>query len=222
VIAETKRPPAVHRMRWMFWAVALVLGIGIGVAIKLVSNSSSHAPSAAEAAVQTWPAGARRAPAFQLTDQFGKAVSLAAFHGRPVIVTFIDPLCRNYCPREASILTAAAAQLGKNAPAIVSVSVDPWGDTANNFRLDKLHWSLAPSWRWGAGTYAQLAKVWKSYYVFVGVTKKTIAGVRVRYITHTGAAYLIDGHGDERALFLYPFDTAQVVTAAKDMLAGTS
>jgi len=204
----------------MFWAVALVLGVGIGVAIKLVS---SHTPSAtgAEAAVQTWPAGAHRAPAFSLTDQYGKPVSLAALRGRPVIVTFIDPLCRNYCPREASILTAAAAQLGKNAPAIVSVSVDPWGDTANNFRLDKLHWKLAPGWKWGAGTYAQLAKVWKRYYVYVGVTKKTFAGVRVRYITHTGAAYLIDRRGYERALFLYPFDTAQVVNAAKDMLSGS-
>jgi protein SCO1 len=221
VIAETKRPPAVHRTRWVFWAVALALGIGIGVAIKLVSDSGSKAPSTADSAVQTWAAGTRHAPAFTLTDQYGKPVSLAAFRGRPVIVTFIDPLCRNFCPREASILTAAAAQLGANAPAIVSVSVDPWGDTANNFSLDKLHWKLGPGWRWGAGTYAELSSVWKRYYVGVAVPKKTIAGVTVRYITHTGAAYLIDGRGDERALFLYPFDTAQVVGAAKDMLAGT-
>jgi protein SCO1 len=204
-------------MRWIFWGVALVLGVGIGVTIKLVSSSGSQAPTGGEAAVQTWAAGARPAPAFTLTGQNGKPVSLAAFRGRPVIVTFIDPLCRNFCPREARVLTAAAAQLGPNAPAIVSVSVDPWGDTANNFRLDKLHWKLGPGWRWGTGTYGQLAAVWKGYAVFVGVSKKTIAGVTVRYITHTGAAYLIDGRGDERALFLYPFDTAQVVTAAKDI-----
>ena len=35
--------------------------------------------------------------------------------------------------------------------------------------------------------------------------------MKVRYITHTGAAYLIDANGDERALFLYPFTTDQVV-----------
>jgi cytochrome oxidase Cu insertion factor (SCO1/SenC/PrrC family) len=222
VIAETKRPPAVHKMRWIFWAAALVLGIGIGVAIKLVSGSHSQAATGGDTVVQTWGAGARRAPAFTLTDQNGKPVSLASFHGRPVIVTFIDPLCRNFCPREASVLTAAAAGLGKNAPAIVSVSVDPWGDTTDNFRLDKVHWKLGPGWRWGTGTDAQLAAVWKDYGVYVGVTKKTIAGVTVRDITHTGAAYLIDGRGDERALFLYPFDRAQVIDAAKDMLAGTN
>jgi protein SCO1 len=222
VIAETKQPSTVHRMRWMFWAVALALGIGIGVAIALVSRSGSTPAGAGESAVETWGAGVRRAPAFTLLDQNGKPVSLAELHGRPVIVTFIDPLCRNFCPREASILTAAAAQLGPNAPAIVSVSVDPWGDSPANFRLDKLHWRLGPGWRWGTGTYAELAKVWSGYYVGVAVTKKTIAGVTVRYITHTGAAYLIDGRGYERALFLYPFDTAQVVSAAKTMLSGNN
>jgi cytochrome oxidase Cu insertion factor (SCO1/SenC/PrrC family) len=220
VIAETKQPSRVHRFRWVFWAGALAVGIGIGVAIALVSRSGPTTAKGADTAVETWPAGARRAPAFSLADQDGKAVSLAALRGRPVIVTFIDPLCRNFCPREASVLTEAATQLGTNAPAIVSVSVDPWGDSAANFRLDKLHWRLGSGWRWGTGSEAELAKVWKSYYVGVAVRKKTIAGVTVRYITHTGAAYLIDGRGYERALFLYPFDTAQVVTAAKNMLSG--
>ena len=52
------------------------------------------------------------------------------------------------------------------------------------------------------------------------MTQKTIAGIKVRQITHTGAAYLIDADGYERALFLYPFTTAQVVSAARNMLSG--
>ena len=88
----------------------------------------------------------------------GSRVSLASLRGHPVIVTFIDPLCRNFCPREASVLTQAASQLGPNAPTIVSVSVDPWGDSAANFRLDAVHWRLGPGWRWGTGTYAELAR----------------------------------------------------------------
>jgi cytochrome oxidase Cu insertion factor (SCO1/SenC/PrrC family) len=204
-------------MRWVFWAVALVLGVGIGVAIKLVGNSHPEAATPADPPIQTWAAGVRRAPAFTLTDQSGNPVSLAAFHGRPVIVTFIDPLCRDFCPREASVLTAAAAQLGTNAPPIVSVSVDPWADSAANFRTDKAHWKLGPTWHWGTGTYAQLAEVWKGYAIGVAFSKKKIAGVTVRYITHTGAAYLIDGSGHERALFLWPFDSGEVVGAAKDL-----
>ena len=44
--------------------------------------------------------------------------------------------------------------------------------------------------------------------------------MKVRYITHTGAAYLIDAKGYERALFLYPFTTDQVVSAAQALDAG--
>ena len=132
-------------------------------------------------------------------------------------MTFIDPLCRDFCPREASILTEAAATLGATAPAIVSVSVDPSADTAKNFQGDAAHWKLGPTWRWGTGNYAQLARVWKRYDIGVEVARKTIAGVKVRYITHTGAAYLIDGDGDERALFVYPFTTNQIVSAAESL-----
>ncbi len=81
------------------------------------------------------------------------------------------------------------------------------------------HWRLAPQWQWGVGSQARLAAVWKDYDVGVAVTKKTIAGVTVREITHTGAAYLIDGSGHERALFLYPFHTADIVGAMRTMLA---
>jgi protein SCO1 len=204
----------------MFWVLALAIGIAAGAGIALVSRSHSrNSTSGSASPVQTWAAGARRAPAFSLLDQAGRPVSLAALRGHPVIVTFIDPLCRNFCPREASVLTQAASQLGQNAPTIVSVSVDPWGDSAANFRLDAVHWHLGPGWRWGTGTYAELARVWKSYYVGVGVVKKTIAGVTVRNIVHTGAAYLIDRAGYERALFLYPFDSAQVESAARTVLA---
>ncbi len=212
--------PATHRLRWIALGTAVVVAIGVGAGVAVLPRSSSTGPAVTSAVVQTWAAGKEQAPGFTLKDQHGKPVSLASYHGRPVIVTFIDPLCRDFCPREATILTRATAQLGKSGPGIVSVSVDPWGDSPANFRADALHWRLAPGWRWGTGSYAQLARVWKSYFVGVEVAKQTIAGVKVRRITHTGAAYLIDGTGHERALFLYPFTTADVVSAARQLLAG--
>ena len=45
-----------------------------------------------------FPEGLRIAPNFRLLDQDGHGVSPAAARGRPVIVTFIDPLCRHLCP----------------------------------------------------------------------------------------------------------------------------
>jgi cytochrome oxidase Cu insertion factor (SCO1/SenC/PrrC family) len=202
--------------RWLFWAAGALVGVIVALAIAraLTANGSSTAGDV----TTTWPAGARRAPAFTLRDQHGRPLTLSSLRGRPAIVTFIDPLCRDFCPREASVLSEAAASLGKDAPAIVSVSVNPWANTARNFREDAVHWRLAPGWRWGVGSYAALARVWKDYAVGVQVTQKTIAGVKLRNIVHTGAAYLIDADGYERALFLYPFTTAQVVAAARTML----
>jgi len=201
--------------RWLIWGVAAVVGIGIALVIErsLTSGGTSHA----SVVTTTWPARVRPAPAFALRDEHGKPLTLASLRGRPAIVTFIDPLCRDFCPREASVLSEAAAALGKDAPAIVSVSVNPWANTPRNFREDAVHWKLARCWRWGVGSQAELAKVWRDYAVGVQISQKTIAGVKVRKITHTGAAYLIDADGYERALFLYPFTTAQVVSAARDM-----
>jgi protein SCO1/2 len=219
-LAGSNRSP-VYRLRWLVWVAAAVAGIVGGILIaRALSSSGAKAPPSD--AVQTWAAGARPAPAFSLTDQNGRPLTLASLEGRPVIVSFIDPLCRNFCPREAGVLTAAAAQLGANAPALVAVSVNPWADTKRNFAEDVAHWRLAPGWLWGTGAYARLASVWQRYGIGVEVTKRTVAGVTVRDITHTGAAYLIDAKGNERALFLYPFTTAEVVGAAKSMLsAGT-
>jgi protein SCO1 len=210
--------PATHRLKWIALGAAVLVAICVGVGAAVLPRSHSATPAITSAAAQTWAAGAQPAPAFTLHDQLGKPVSLASYRGPPVIVTFIDPLCRDFCPREATILTQAAAQLGKGGPAIVSVSVDPWGDSPANFRADALHWRLAPGWRWGTGSYTQLARVWKRYYVGVEVANQRIAGVKVRRITHTGAAYLIDSSGHERALFLYPFTTSDVVTAARKLL----
>lgn len=215
--AEKPRPGRLPA-KWILWCGALVIGVGAGAAIALLNHAggvSDAAPkTAASPPVVTWAAGARRAPNFTLTDQNGKAFSLSELRGRPVIVTFLDPLCRNLCPLEARVLSNAVRRLPAAArPAVVSVSVNPWGDTSGNFREDAVHWNLSRNWRWGIGSSAVLARVWKQYEIAVQVTKKVIAGVSVREISHTEAAYLIDPAGNERALLLYPFQAADVLSA---------
>jgi cytochrome oxidase Cu insertion factor (SCO1/SenC/PrrC family) len=208
---------ALFRVKWILWCVALASGVGAGAGIALLHHApSTTLASAPSPPIATWPAGARPAPDFRLTDQNGKAFSLAGLRGRPVIVTFLDPLCRNFCPLEARILSNAVRQLPSAArPAIVSVSVNPWADSRGNFREDASHWDLSQGWRWGVGSSAELARVWGTYEIGVQVTKKTIAGVTVREISHTEAAYLIDSDGNERALLIYPFQAADVISAVR-------
>jgi protein SCO1/2 len=215
--ADAPRPRLI-RAKWLLWSLALVVGLGAGAMLALLHRTSRDSPaelaSSASGPVATWAANTRQAPRFMLTNQNGRRLSLAEFKGRPVIVTFLDPLCRNFCPLEARILSKAVRQIAPNKrPAIISVSVDPWADSTTNFREDAIHWDLNASWHWGVGRPSQLARVWKNYEVGVQVTKKTIAGVTVREISHTEAAYLIDSTGHERALLMYPFQTADVIRA---------
>ena len=126
------------------------------------------------------------------------------------IVSFIDPVCRNLCPLEAKELTRVVTDLGSAAPAVVAVSVNPPADTASAFRQDARVWKLPRSWRWGLGPERTLAHVWRDYAIGVQVQRKTIAGVTVRDVVHTEAAYVIDARGDERALFVWPYRAADV------------
>src|SRR5262249_11663559 len=102
-VVRERRPSALHRYRGRIWGGAPPAGIAIALLVAL-SFTSSKATTAPDVTT-TWPAGERPAPAFALSDQGGKPVTLASLHGRPAIVTFIDPLCRDFCPREASVLS---------------------------------------------------------------------------------------------------------------------
>jgi cytochrome oxidase Cu insertion factor (SCO1/SenC/PrrC family) len=159
----------------------------------------------------TWGAGGRPAPDFTLLDQRGRPVSPAAFRGHPVIVTFIDPLCRNLCPLAAQVLDQVDCALPPaRRPVILAVSVDIYADSRSDLRQDFTRWRLVPQWRWAVGRPQQLASVWRRYQVNVSVATKHIAGTTVHFITHDEAAYLIDPSGHERALYFWPYSPQDV------------
>jgi protein SCO1 len=215
-----QQPPAspvaqpFRRLRWLLLGGALVLGIGVGAAIAVLRSPSTPAFSISDAPAApavTWPLGTKLAPRFSLRDQNGRPISLDQFRGRPVIVTFIDPLCRNLCPLEAKVLARVVAQLPvAQRPAILAVSTNRWADARKNLLLDKSKWHLPNDWHWAVGAPAALARVWKAYAIGVSVATKTIAGIKVHRITHTEAAYLVDPSGHQRALYLYPFRASDV------------
>src|SRR5579871_4193235 len=71
------------------------------------------------------------APAFTLTDQNGRQISLAQFKGQPTIVTFLYTHCPDACPLIADQVHVALTQLGPDASKVglLAVSTDPSGDT---------------------------------------------------------------------------------------------
>lgn len=123
-----------------------------------------------------------------------------------MIVTFIDPVCRNICPLEARVLDQADDEIPlAQRPEILAVSVDRYADSRGDLLKDMTKWQLVPEWRWAVGSPSQLAAVWKDYKVSVSADRVKVAGKTITSITHTAAAYIIDKTGHERALFLWPF-----------------
>ena len=142
------------RLRWTLLGVVLLLAIVAGILYGTLGRSATptRAVPLSDGPAATWAAGALRAPDFRLTDQNGAPVSLAALRGRPVIVTFIDPLCRDYCPIEAQHLNDVVRAFPQGSkPAIVAVSVNVYGNAHAILMQDARKWKLVPEWRWAIG-----------------------------------------------------------------------
>ncbi len=212
--------------RWALWSCVALLGVAVGLLIAVMtSRQSASTPTTAAPTgpAATWTAGAKLAPAFRLTDQNGNPVSLAAYRGRPVIVTFIDPLCRNFCPLEAKVLNDTVAGLpAAQRPAIVAVSVNVWGNARRYLLQDVRKWRLSPEWRWGVGGRQDLSSVWRAYQIEVLAQTKTIAGVTVHNITHTEGAFIVDRTGHQRALYLWPYRAADVAKTLRQLARASS
>lgn len=220
-------PPRVFPL-WLSFAIpgaACLLGLAIvlPLALRNARRSAYTAPSAVvgspnETAPVKWREGARAAPYFTLTDQQGRPVSIADYRGRPVIVTFIDPLCRELCPLAAQVLSRAERQMpASEQPEVIAVSVNIYGNAPANLVQDFSKWHLTPQWRWAVGAPRQLASVWKHYDAEVDVTTKHIAGTTVHYLAHSEMAYVIDRNGYERALLLWPYTADQVENSVKNV-----
>jgi len=214
VAGGSRLAPRVRRRFWGAVAGLAVLTATLVALLQLSRRPAAIPPSAATPPPVSWPAGQRPAPDFRLADPYGRPVSLELLRGRVVIVTFIDPLCRNFCPLEAKQLNDVVRRLpAAQRPAIVAVSVNVYGNRRSNLLQDVAEWRLVPQWRWAVGSGTQLASVWRRYQIGVAVATKRIAGVTVHEISHTEAAYLVDGRGYERALFLWPFRAGDVRAA---------
>jgi cytochrome oxidase Cu insertion factor (SCO1/SenC/PrrC family) len=209
-------------LRWVLGAAVLVLVAVVGALLLIGSPSKatpmSQAAPVSDAPAATWMAGARRAPALSLTDENGAPLSLAALRGRRVIVTFIDPLCRDFCPTEAQHLnTVVRSFSAASKPTVVAVSVNTAGNTRPILREDERKWGLVPQWSWGVGTASALARIWHAYGIQVLVSTQKIAGVKVRKVAHTEASYVIDRNGFIRALFVWPYSATGVVSTLRSL-----
>lgn len=140
----------------------------------------------------------KRAPDVQLTDQFHHRISLAAYRGRPVVLTFLESHCRATCPLIAEKLREAVRGLGPAGQrvAVLVVSVDPEGDTIAAVRRFSRAHDMLHRWHYLVGNRRTLARVWRAYYIYAAPKNASAALAQ----GHTSAMYLIDRQGRERVL----------------------
>ncbi len=209
------RRPSGRALATAAWLVAAVAVVVVGIRHFATSPHETALASQTPATPFTWRAGAFPAPDFALRDQSGERVSISGSAGAVRIVAFIDPVCRNFCPREASILGAAERTLGAHPAPIYAISVNPWDEAHKTLVTDDRHWRVGPAWHWAIGGRRALQRVWGGYKVGVRVTRARVNGVLIRSITHDELIYVVDRNGDIRALLPYPFTTAAVVQTVR-------
>ena len=198
-------------------ALRAILVAGALLALGGCSRPAARNDAAAgRAADESLPAGliaGESLDAFDstFTDQSGRAVTLASYHGRPMILAMIYTRCTSACPLLLASLRGFEARLSPAQRAntwFVLVSLDPAHDApdtlaafARSRGLDTTRWRLLTGSREATADLA------------------AILGVKVRddgngALAHSSNVYLLDGGGVIRhALIGLGADPAELLTA---------
>ena len=158
------------------------------------------------------------APALEtLRNYDGTHFSLAAQHGKAVFVTFLYAHCPDVCPLIASNLHNAYAKMTpsmRRRVAIVAVSVDPHGDTAETVRAFVEQHELSGEARYLLGSAAQLVPVWKAWSVG---SQKDVSNPAL--VNHSALIYGIGADGRMYTIYPSNFAPAQIVHDVTPLLA---
>ncbi len=136
------------------------------------------------------------APAFTLTDQDGRQVSLASLHGKVVLLTFLDPVCTSDCPLIAQEFRAADQVLGGSSRHVelVAIVANPvYRSTAYTRAFDSQEGlSGVPNWLYLTGSLGELQQAWKQY----GIAAQIVPAGGM--VAHNDVAFVIDASGHTR------------------------
>jgi protein SCO1/2 len=202
---------------------ALLAGVA---ALTLALGSGSSRPALPGGVRQAAPGSgffgtlaipARPAPAIDLRNDRGRRVTLAAYRGRAVLVTFLYTHCPDVCPLIASNLGLALKQLGASASRaqLIAISVDPRGDTPAAVSSFLAAHGLRGRMQYLIGSPSRLARTWAAW--SVGSTPEIGQPDRV---AHSALVYGITASGVLKTLYPASFDPAEIVHDVPRLAAG--
>jgi cytochrome oxidase Cu insertion factor (SCO1/SenC/PrrC family) len=209
------------RVRWLVWGAALVAGIAVGVGISAARHAPADAPQGIPAAQQlpnpNLDPGTRLntvAPAFTLTNEFGKKVSLRDYRGKVVVLSFNDPECTTICPLTTTAMLEAKKLLGPAAAnvQVLGVGANPEATGVKSVREYSQAHHMLDKWLFLTGSLPRLTRVWNAY----GIAAAVVQGA----IDHTPATFVIDPQGRETRLFISAMSYSSVPQLAEVMARG--
>jgi cytochrome oxidase Cu insertion factor (SCO1/SenC/PrrC family)/thiol-disulfide isomerase/thioredoxin len=142
------------------------------------------------------PLGGRPAPNFTLTDEAGHKISLRAYRGKVVVLSFNDSQCTTICPLTTQAMLDAKRSLGRAGRDVQLLGVDanPKAIAVHDvLSYTELHGMLG-QWHFLTGSLRQLKSVWKKYGIGVEIERGQI--------DHTAATFVIDRQGGLQKLYL--------------------
>jgi protein SCO1 len=210
------------RARWLWW-----LGAALGVALVAVAIVMLRAQAASDGLVGGGIVDPpQAAPNFTLTDQHGHQDSLVGLRGKPIALTFVYTHCPDACPLIASNMHAAYLRLGGDASkvAMVAVTVDPERDDVAQVLQFSQDRGLADEWLFLTGTRPELERVWSSFGIDARSTDTqgnpaTPSASDPELVEHSAPIYLIDKHGNVRAMLPIDFKADDLATDLSRLLA---
>jgi cytochrome oxidase Cu insertion factor (SCO1/SenC/PrrC family)/thiol-disulfide isomerase/thioredoxin len=201
---------------WRRLALALVVMATVGLLVAGLRSRPALAPVSVLADNPDLDGGtglSGPAPGFTLTDQSGEQVSLSQFHGRAVLLAFVDSQCTTICPLTTSEMLDAKRLLGAAGKRVQLLGIDanPDARSVRDVRAYTIAHEMTGQWRFLTGSLAKLRRVWNAYHIAVQIE----AG----QIDHTPALYVIDTHGQLAKLYVTEMAYAGVQQQAQ-ILAG--
>jgi protein SCO1/2 len=187
---------AMHKRLILKVAAGLTLGLALGACDQL--GLGGAAKPAFKGVDLT---GAKYASGFNLSDQDGRARTLAEFKGKAVVVFFGFTQCPDVCPTTLAELAEVKRSLGVEGDRVqgIFVTIDPERDTAPLLKAYLA--SFDPSFVALRGTPEQTKAVAKEFKVyFAKVPGKTPESYTM---DHTAASFIFDTQGRVRVFTRY-------------------
>jgi protein SCO1/2 len=185
----------------------------------MLSASAAAGASDPEAALNAGQAAiGRTVPDLAFTDSLGQGVSLAAYRGRPLVVSLVYTACGDVCPvivqRLLPAVDAAQEALGPDSFAVLTIGFDARHDSPERMRaFARAQGVDLPNWRFLAGERAAIDALAEA----VGFTFAASAGG----FEHTAQVSIVDADGRVyRQVYGEVFETPAIVEPLKDLVFG--